>query len=630
VPINTNIVVHVKDNLCGVDSSSIKMKVNNQAVNLVLEGTPADFTVTYDPEVDFNSGEVVQISIDASDKAGNQMETDSYTFTTYTKNQPPEITSAIILPRNTNNEIKISAQITDDNAVENAALFYRKGGDPVFISNSMSANIDSFQATIPASFVTSCGVEYYITATDEEDLAARAPSDGIFSIQVEVPEPGVVKETPQPNGSAQTAYRLITMPLDLNKKNPAVVLLDNLGTYNKKKWRFLDYHTEQEEFLEFPNTSIMNPGKAFWLIVKEAGKVIDTGAGKSNKTDAPFQIPLAQGWNLIGNPFYFTIPISNCKFKSNGQPPSLIQYIGYWTNPAVNEITEIVPFEGYAIYLNSDDTLFIDPDLSVNETSLAREMNSGHTNKFQWLVHISAQCQAARDVDNYAGVTSEASQNWDQNDYPEPPVIGEFVSVYFPHRDWETKSKTWCTDIRPESAGEMWEFEVITNIRDKVELTFDGLEQIPISHEIWLVDEQLQITQNLRESKHYFVAGSNPEYPKRLKLMVGSEDFIEDNLEEVRVIPMAYKLFQNFPNPFNPVTTIRYSLPQAGQVSLRVYNLLGEEVVTLIDSEQISAGFHVAIWDGKNKARQLVTSGVYVYQLQVGGFSKIRKMALLK
>lgn len=91
----------------------------------------------------------------------------------------------------------------------------------------------------------------------------------------------------------------------------------------------------------------------------------------------------------------------------------------------------------------------------------------------------------------------------------------------------------------------------------------------------------------------------------------------------------SYQLFQNYPNPFNPKTTIGYHLPQEGHVKIQVYNVNGQLVRALVDTEQTS-GFHVAEWDGLNSAGQAVSSGVYFYRMQVGEVVKQRKLLLLK
>jgi flagellar hook assembly protein FlgD len=94
-------------------------------------------------------------------------------------------------------------------------------------------------------------------------------------------------------------------------------------------------------------------------------------------------------------------------------------------------------------------------------------------------------------------------------------------------------------------------------------------------------------------------------------------------------IPLQYYLEQNFPNPFNPSTTIQYNLPNQEQVKLNVYNVLGQLVKTLVNSFQ-SAGFHSVIWDGSNNNGQKVSSGIYFYKIDAGKFINIKKMILIK
>ncbi len=93
---------------------------------------------------------------------------------------------------------------------------------------------------------------------------------------------------------------------------------------------------------------------------------------------------------------------------------------------------------------------------------------------------------------------------------------------------------------------------------------------------------------------------------------------------EADVIPTGYDLSQNYPNPFNPSTTIRYSLPVAGSVTLKIFNMLGQEVATLVDMMQ-NAGSYVAVFDAAK-----LSTGVYFYQLKTDQFSSVKKMMLLK
>jgi hypothetical protein len=93
--------------------------------------------------------------------------------------------------------------------------------------------------------------------------------------------------------------------------------------------------------------------------------------------------------------------------------------------------------------------------------------------------------------------------------------------------------------------------------------------------------------------------------------------------------PDEFIVHQNFPNPFNPETEIRFALTRDSRVVINVYNTLGQQIDTLIDT-QYAAGFHSVRWDGKDRNGSPVSSGVYLYQIQAGAFSRVRKMSLLR
>ena len=97
----------------------------------------------------------------------------------------------------------------------------------------------------------------------------------------------------------------------------------------------------------------------------------------------------------------------------------------------------------------------------------------------------------------------------------------------------------------------------------------------------------------------------------------------------VVALPETFALYQNYPNPFNPETTIRYALPEDAEVSLVIYNLLGERVRMLVSGRQ-NAGYGAVRWDGKDEQGADVAIGVYVCTLHAGEFVQIRKMALIR
>ncbi|MFQ5652230.1 MAG: T9SS type A sorting domain-containing protein [bacterium] len=103
-------------------------------------------------------------------------------------------------------------------------------------------------------------------------------------------------------------------------------------------------------------------------------------------------------------------------------------------------------------------------------------------------------------------------------------------------------------------------------------------------------------------------------------------------VEELRAatIPSQFALAQNYPNPFNPTTNITYDLPKDSEVTLQVFNVLGQKVRNLVFQQKQQAGSYTVQWDGKDEVGRSVASGLYFYSIKAGDFIKSQKMTLLK
>ena len=122
--------------------------------------------------------------------------------------------------------------------------------------------------------------------------------------------------------------------------------------------------------------------------------------------------------------------------------------------------------------------------------------------------------------------------------------------------------------------------------------------------------------------------------PERVQLIRASfnDGRIVARLEGVAAliaVPQAYALYANHPNPFNPETAIRFSLPQAEVVRLEVFDVLGQRV-RILAATTLAAGTHEVKWDGRNEQGVAVGNGIYIYRLQAGDFAQVRRMLLLK
>ena len=98
---------------------------------------------------------------------------------------------------------------------------------------------------------------------------------------------------------------------------------------------------------------------------------------------------------------------------------------------------------------------------------------------------------------------------------------------------------------------------------------------------------------------------------------------------EISEVPSVFSLEQNYPNPFNPSTHIKYGLTENSHITLKVYNMLGQEIKTLVDEFQ-SVGSNLIIWDGKDNFGDLASSGLYTVQLKADTKVLTRKMLLIQ
>ena len=137
----------------------------------------------------------------------------------------------------------------------------------------------------------------------------------------------------------------------------------------------------------------------------------------------------------------------------------------------------------------------------------------------------------------------------------------------------------------------------------------------------------------LAELKFRLIGSANETYFSIREALVvdgDRETRLVRQVRSTRLMPQTYYLGGNFPNPFNPRTTIEYALPNAGRIQLEVFDLLGQKVRSLVKEDQHAAGFYTAVWDGRDERGRDVGSGVYVYRLRAPAFVKTQKMLLIK
>jgi len=95
------------------------------------------------------------------------------------------------------------------------------------------------------------------------------------------------------------------------------------------------------------------------------------------------------------------------------------------------------------------------------------------------------------------------------------------------------------------------------------------------------------------------------------------------------ILPTQFALHQNYPNPFNPITKIKYDLPEDALVTIKIFDIMGRNVRTLVNTKQ-AAGYRFARWNATNDFGESISAGMYIYMIQAGEFRSTKKMVLLK
>ncbi|MBN2089617.1 choice-of-anchor D domain-containing protein, partial [candidate division KSB1 bacterium] len=421
-------------------------------------------------------------------------------------------------------------------------------------------------------------------------------SEGTFKYQV-------------PSGSEQNAFRMFSVPALLNQTDLKEIFTSTLGELNPKNWRV--FYWENNQYLELGQNLIsdLKPGRAFWIISKAAHQV-DFDAGSTVTRSQPFRIILQPGWNQIGNPFTFPVNWNNIKQMTPSAIwlDTLYHYAGEYSMA-----DRLQPFEGYWVEnrLKTDTVHLVIPTTQI-ATLLKTNSQLAET---VWWLQIKATCDSTHDFINFLGVANTAENEWDKFDHPEPPAIGEFVSVYFPHQDWTDYPNDYTSDFLPaQSNGWNWDFTVTTNISGgDVKLEFENLTRIPSGYKVILLDQTTRIKHEL-SLKNYYTYLSSLKVPgeRKFTLQVGANDVQDEKNGIQPVLPKNFELCQNFPNPLwlndvdfrnspEAMTIVQFELPVVSEVNIHIYNIIGREVKTLVKNQSLPAGIHFVKWDGRDE-----------------------------
>ena len=310
-------------------------------------------------------------------------------------------------------------------------------------------------------------------------------------------------------------------------------------------------------------------GTGYWLRFPNGGTTIISGS-----TIHSLIIPMMNDWNLISG-------ISSSVPATSIQDPEGILLPGtlYEFDGGYIQAETLEPGKGYWIRSAGPGEIIISDDIRAKRLPFISKMDGANTISFN-------------DQTLYFGVTVPDNEKLSYSAPPKPPS-GVFDARF--QGDW-----IYCEDS------------------GKIELT-DQAEPLSISFNI--ANKTTWVLINIESNEEYDLSGSGE--------LIIAEVLNEFILQKNSVLPHSYALHQNFPNPFNPVTSLRYDLPEQSFVTLTIYDLIGREITQLVNTTQ-EAGFRSVQWDATDSFGKPVSAGIYLYKITTGEFVQTKKMVLVK
>lgn len=536
----------------------------------------------------------------------------------------------------------VQITVSADTTLRSVELFYGQSGSGLLGDTLQLLPVEPgrFAGDFPASATTTAGITAALRMRDDFPVTAR----DTFHLSVAIPE-GVLSES-FADGRVDRWF-MYSLPFRTAAVTDAAItsVLADLGPEGDFSWKIYrtDGTPESENYLgltELQNSGSygrFEPGNAFWLYLRDDrdSNLPSTDITLPAMTTLPadsFVMTLQPGWNQIGLPYDFAMTwgqvagpyrdsLQVYHWDGDGWSESLAR--SGW-RPLLTSQFSLLPRDGYAVRnpLAEPVAIVFHPGRSADSSGvLARGTGAG------WRIVTRVEDDCHFDI-AVLGEDLMAREGRDHLDFVDPAMPGGVrLGQYFRIGNGAGR---FCSDLRPPGAGDgVWYFTVTAD-RNTVDWRLEDVAGLPPDHQVLLYDTKYRERHSVLPGSTVKLRNLNSGEVDRFALLVGRPGDMAGRIDTLRHLqPSQFRLFSNYPNPFNPATTLRFELPEAGRVLLTIHNVLGQRVRLLIDGER-PAGFYEMRWDGRSEAGTRTASGLYFYTLQLNGRSQTGKMLKLQ
>lgn len=476
-------------------------------------------------------------------------------------------------------------------------------------SESLSSSNTTFTKNLSsADLADPIGLTYYFEITDDTQ-AILTSSIGITHLRYDD------GEITLPNlrfGNKVSDYQIIAVPLVLDD-DAVTAVFDQLGPYNKKKWRLYTYYEDDNR--EYQAFSKIEPGLGYWLIIRNT-VTIDPGKGQTVPADEenPFEISLTTGWNLIGNPYDFPISWQDV-LDYNGNPTGVEDPVVF-SNGALTESDVLGRYRGAFVFASAAATIRI-PVLKNNSVGgrkrrPAQPMNALDQPNWEVPIYVSYQ-QLTNELGGIGMHPQAELQGKDAFDKVAVPLLDGigFFELQVEHPE---VSAFFNKDIVPTTEEYTWYINIRRDDPIPVELRWNNISFGENEKQLYLLNPVTQQVINMRSVSSLHVGAES----QQVIVIYGSKAYVERVLDsELPVFGIPY------PVPTDGKVTLPVRVPEAGSgshVRIDIIDSSGKVVSNLVN-DHLSSGYHALEWESEH-------SGFYVVRFRMNGKTITRKLII--
>ena len=525
--------------------------------------------------------------------------------------EPPLISSFNLpnLINKSSGSIIVDATLFDLNGINKVELYLQVGGTTnELILPMVEGSEGQYQIIIPDSLI---GVENFRARVIAVDNMENLSSSDYKTVEVKFSGGEMTmahENSSYPEGIDEGGWRLISwpgVPQDLSLAESKL----------KEGHIFYQYNPLSQEYIV---PDMIEIGSAYWFKHKYNEPVVFKEDTSSSLPLENYTISLKQGWNMIGSPFSFSVP-----FKKESTVGDILTFGNQDKDGWSSSQNIFEPWRGYAVYATDTAKITLLPFGEI-ENSAERIIASD-----EWILNLRLDSDSYFNYSTTVGRKIPASNNRDSYDTPKLVDLNNNLAIVSKLSGLKTYS--YIKDIRStEDFNGVWDLRLESESDENL-ILFSSLFEGPAPKglHVSIVDIQK------RTIEYDFLSSSIEIQHKTslsydFKLVAGDLDYVIQKSKEIlENIPEEYALSQNYPNPFNPTTKMNYQLPKRSRVIISIYNIVGQEVRTLLNEDQ-DYGVHSITWNGVDQYGKSMATGVYFARLSTGSFSQTKKMLLLK